>query len=356
MMRRSSKEATMPALETIGVAIQGAGTVSTEHLKAYLRNPRCRVVAIGSRTKEGAAAKAREVGLDPAAIGVYDDYDELLAHPGLDALSLCTPHARHAAETIAAARAGKHVLIEKPAAVTVPELRAMDAAVAAAGVRTVVGFVLRWNPLVLTARSLTDAGMFGELLYVQTDYWHNPEQSGYPGARGHLQRSTLSAMLGGGCHAVDLARYLMGSDIVEVSALAFTGTPGLAHPPNQAAIVRFANGKAGKVSALTEPWLPYQFNIDLLGSDGALRDNRFYGKQLPGARDWATFPTTLPNSGLVSHHPFQVEIDHFLDCIWQGVESHVNLRDAVNTHEVCLAIGRSCAAGGQPVRLPLPLE
>ena len=49
----------------IGVAVQGAGTVSTEHLRAYLKNPRCRVVAIGSRTKEGAAAKARQVGLDP---------------------------------------------------------------------------------------------------------------------------------------------------------------------------------------------------------------------------------------------------------------------------------------------------
>jgi predicted dehydrogenase len=343
----------MSTHDTIGVAVQGAGTVSTEHLKAYLRNPHCRVVAIGSRTRAGAAAKAREVGLDPAAIGIYDDYEALLAHPGLDALSLCTPHARHAAETIAAARAGKHVLIEKPAAVTVEELRAMDAAVAAAAVRTVVGFVLRWNPLVLTARSLIAEGMFGDLLYVQTDYWHNPEQSGYPGARGHLQRATLSAMLGGGCHAVDLARYLIGSDIVEVSALAFTNTPGLAHPPNQAAVVRFASGQVGKVSACTEPWLPYQFNIDLLGSDGALRDNRFYSKKLPGARDWATFPTVLPNSGLVAHHPFQGEIDHFVDCIRRGVESHVNLRDAVNTHEACLAIDRSCQLGGQPVRLPL---
>ena len=86
----------MAGVERIGVAVQGAGTVATEHLKAYLRNPHCRVVAIGSRTKEGAAAKARQVGLDPAAIGLYDDYAALLAHPGLDALSICTPHARHA--------------------------------------------------------------------------------------------------------------------------------------------------------------------------------------------------------------------------------------------------------------------
>ena len=343
----------MGQTDIIGVAVQGAGNVSTEHLKAYLANPHCRVVAIGSRTREGAAAKARQVSLDPDRIGIYDEYEELLAHPGLDALSICTPPTRHAQETIAAARAGKHILIEKPAATTVEELHAMDAAVRAAGVRTVVGFVLRWNPLVQTAKALLDDGALGQLLYVQADYWHNSEQSGYPGAKGRLRRSTLSATLIGGCHAVDMARYLMGSDVVEVSALAFTALEGHLAPPNQAALVRFANGMAGKVSACTEQWMPYQFNIDLLGTDGALRDNRFYTRKLPGALDWATFPTIPPNSGAVSHHPFQGEIDHFVDCVRASVESHVSLRDAVNTHEVCFAIDRSSQERGQPIALPL---
>lgn len=339
--------------ETIGVAVQGAGNVATEHLKAYLANPHCRVVAIGSRTREGAAAKARQVGLDPEQIGVYDDFDALLAHPGLDALSICTPPARHAQETIAAARAGKHLVIEKPVATSVADLRAMDAAVREAGVRTVVSFVLRWNPLVATAKALLDDGALGRLLYVQTDYWHNAEQSGYPGAKGRLQRATLSAMISGGCHAMDMARHLMGSDIVEVTALEFTALEGLKAPANQVALVQFANGMAGKVSACTEQWMPYQFNVDLLGTDGALRDNRFYSRKLPGALDWATFPTILPNSGAVSHHPFGAEIDHFIDCLRAGVESHASLHDAVNTHEACFATDRSAREGGRPVRLPL---
>ncbi len=342
----------MSALEQIGVAVQGAGTVATEHLKAYLRNPHCRVVAIGSRTREGAERKARQVGLDPARIALYDDLDALLAHPGLDALSICTPHARHAQETIAAARAGKHILIEKPVATSLADLHAMDAAVAAAGVRTVVSFVLRWNPLVQTAKAMIEDGMFGDLIYVQTDYWHNPEQSGYPGAAGRLWRATIPSILSGGCHAVDLARYLMGSDIVEVVALETSALQGLPQPANQVALVRFANGRAGKISSCTEQWMPYQFNVDLLGSHGALRDNRFYSRKLPGATDWATFPTVLPNSGLVEHHPFQGEIDHFIACIREGVESHVNLRDAVNTHEACFAITESGRAGGKPVKLP----
>ena len=336
----------------IGVAVQGAGTVSTEHLNAYLRNPRCRVVAIGSRTKDGAASKARQVGLDPTTIGIYDDVEALVAHPGLDALSVCTPHRRHPEDTIAAARAGKHVLIEKPIATTPEDLLAMDAAVREAGVRTVVSFVLRWIPLVQAAKAMLAEGLFGEPIYVQADYWHNPEQSGYPGAAGRLQRATIDAMLSGGCHAVDLARYLMNSDIVEVTALETTALEGLPRAANQVALVRFANGKAGKVSAITEPWIPYQFNVDLLGSEGGLRDNRFYSRKLPGVLDWATFPTVLPNSGLVGHHPFQAEIDHFVECVLSGVESHASLRDAVNTHLACFAISESSRAGGRPVTVP----
>ena len=340
----------------LNIAVQGAGTVSTEHLRAYLKNPHCQIVAIGSRTREGAAAKAREVGLDPDRIGIYDQFDALLAHPGLDALSLCTPHTPHTTETIAAANAGKHILIEKPVATNLADLRAMDAAVTAAGVRTVAGFVLRWNPLTLAAKAMQAEGLFGEPIYVQADYWHNGEVSGYPGAKGRLQRATLDAILSGGCHAVDLARYLMESDVAEVTALETTALEGLPRAANQVALVRFANGKAGKVSAITEPWIPYQFNIDLLGTEGGLRDNRFYSRKLPGVLDWTTFPTVLPNSGLVGHHPFQGEIDHFVECILEGRESHANLHDAVNSHEACFAISQSSRQGGQPVRLPLAAD
>lgn len=225
----------------------------------------------------------------------------------------------------------------------------MDAAVSKAGIRTVCGFVLRFNPATLATKAMIDQGLLGDVLYVQTDYWHNPEQSGYPGSENHLQHMDASAMLLGGCHAIDLARYLMGSDITEVSALGFAGVEGLPHLPGQTAIVRFANGKAGKVSASVEQWMPYQFNVDVLGTEGGLRDNRFYSKKIPGVTGWAQFPTVLPDSGAVSHHPFQGEVEHFLDCIIEGKESHVNVHDGVNTHRALFAIDRSCAEGGKTI-------
>jgi predicted dehydrogenase len=121
----------------------------------------------------------------------------------------------------------------------------------------------------------------------------------------------------------------------------------------QAAVVKFANGAIGKVSACVAQWMPYQFNVDLLGTDGGLRDNRFFSRKLVGATDWATFPTITPNSGLVSHHPFDGEIDHFMACIRAGKQSHASVRDAVNTHEALFAIDQSGQQGGVTITLPL---
>jgi len=334
------------------VAVQAAGNVATEHLRAYLNTPHVEVVAVGSRTREGAERKAREVGLDLSRVQLYDDYDALLADPRVDALSICTPPARHAEETVRGAEAGKHLLIEKPVATTPDELRRMHNAVQAAGVKPVVSFVLRWNPLVLTIKRLIADGAFGQTFFVQTAYWHNLVQGGYPGARPGPHTSPISAMLGGGCHAMDMARYLAGSDVVQVSALSAHTIAGHASPANTAALVTFAGGAMGYVSACTEQWMPYVFNIELFGADGAIRGNRFFSRKLPGATGFVEIPTVMPDSGNVAHHPFRGQIDHFIDCIRTGRESHVSLADAANTHLACFAVDESAAQGGVAVPVP----
>src|SRR5438552_3369753 len=118
---------------TLRVAVYGAGWVSGEHIRSYQKNPHTEVVAVGSRTRESAEARAREAGLNEAAI--YTDFDALLQHPGLDAVSICTPPHLHPDQTIRAARAGKHLIIEKAVANDIGSLRAMTAAVREAGVK-----------------------------------------------------------------------------------------------------------------------------------------------------------------------------------------------------------------------------
>jgi len=333
----------------LGVAIQGAGWVSTEHIRAYVRNPHAEVVAIGSRTLEGARAKRDQFGL---TCEVYDDYDRLLADPRVDVVSICTPPERHPIETIRGAEAGKHLLIEKPVATNVEDLYAMRDAVRKAKVKTLVGFVLRWNPMFYAIKSLIANGALGQVFMAEVDYWHG-RTINYASLANRARRvPTMSTMLGGGCHAVDAARFFMQSDVVEVSAYNAQVDQGVAVPLNTIAIVRFANGAMGKISASSELRSPYIFNVELLGDKGTIRNNLVYSDMFPGQTDYATIPTVLPSSGDVAHHPFQGEIDHLVDCIRNDVESHANLEDAVNTHEVCFAAERS-ATEGRPVRLPL---
>jgi predicted dehydrogenase len=160
-----------------------------------------------------------------------------------------------------------------------------------------------------------------------------------------------SSFLSAGCHAVDAIRYFVQDEIDEVMAYSNNTDPNYEYDTNVVAAVRFRGGAIGKLSSILDCRCPYAFNIDLLGERGTLRDNRIWAKDLfPGQTDWITVPTIRPDSGDVTHHPFHGEIDHFVDCVRNNVESHVSLFDAAKTHEVIYAIDES-AATGKPVKV-----
>ncbi|HOE10849.1 MAG TPA: Gfo/Idh/MocA family oxidoreductase [bacterium] len=358
----------------LGVLIHGAGWVSGEHIKAFQHNPHTHVAAICSRTMESVKKRAAEAGLKD--IGMYTDLDEALRHPGVDIVSVCTPQRLHADNTIRAARAGKHVVIEKPIANSVDEMHAMLDAVRKAGVKTVVSFVLRWNPLFETLKAMIADDAFGQVYYVETDYEHDIAGwwSGFEDVR---KKSTgISALNVGGCHAIDAARWFAGrgryqpAKITEVFAYCggyrkgltrefdyLTGTwvenvPPMEYDGLEVVLVKFDTGAIGKVSVNFDCVMPYTFPIQIFGDKGSVRDNRVWSHKFPGQKDWVEIPTILPVSADVTHHPFQGQMNHFVDCILNDRESHCNLEDSINTHEVVFA-AQQCYETRQPVRLPL---
>ncbi|HXG24602.1 MAG TPA: Gfo/Idh/MocA family oxidoreductase, partial [Chthonomonadales bacterium] len=290
-------------VQTIGVGIQGAGWVSGEHIKAFQQNPHTRVVAICSRTRESAEARANEAGL--TQVNIYTNYEDLLRDKDVDAVSLCTPPNLHPQETIAAAKAGKHILIEKAVANDIQSLRDMQAAVREAGVKTVVSFVLRWNPQFMWIKRMLAEGAIGEIFYAEVDYWHNigPWYRQYVwNVKKDVARSSF---LSAGCHAVDAIRYFVEDEIVEVCAYSNKRNPDYEYDTNVVGVVKFANGAIGKLSSCFDVQCPYAFNIDLLGDKGTIRDNRIYAKEFfAGQMDWIEIPTIRPDSGDVRHHPF----------------------------------------------------
>lgn len=336
----------------LGVAIHGAGQVAYAHAASWTKNPHCRIVSVSSRRKESAQRLVDTLGLDCT---VGDDYDQVLRDPRVDIVNLSGPNHVHAEQGIAAAGAGKHLLVEKPMVLSMEENRALREAVARAGVKSVVSFVLRWNPLFENLKSLLAAGAVGELFYLEVDYWHGISPTWYGGWEwAHTRKTGGSTMLLGGCHAADALRWFAGEEVVEVTAYSNNKKGLFEYDANVVAILRFQSGAIGKTSALFDCEMPYAFNIDLVGTDGTLRDNRLWSKRLmPGQTAWTEMKTILPDSGDVHHHPFDAEINHLVDCILEDRESHCNIADAYHTHELCLAIDRSIAEGGRPVRLPL---
>lgn len=336
----------------LGVGIHGAGNVSTQYIEAFARNPHTEVRMITSRTADQARRRAAQYGLSCDA---GDRLDALLERDDVQIVAICTPNHLHAQEAIRAARAGKHLVVEKPVALTLRDLRALVGTVEEYRVKATVGFVLRWNPLVRMARRLVQDRALGDLMLVEADYIHrvDPARPGWEW-KGRAATSGGTLMMGG-CHAVDVLRFCAG-EIESVSAYATqVARRDFDYPPTITASLRFANGAVGKVSVTFEAFSPYLFNLSLYGSRGTLRNNRLFAAALDGQTDYATVPTVLPDSADVTHHPFQAEVDDLVAAILEDRPPLAALADAARSHEVCFAIDRAWAEE-RPVALPLPPE
>lgn len=358
----------------MGVLIHGAGWVSTQHIKAFQTNPNTEVVAISSRRLESCKQRADEAGLE--GILLTTDFTEALKRDDVDIVSVCTPQQMHCENTIAAAEAGKHIVIEKPIANSIEEMKAMRDAVRKAKVKTIVSFVLRWNPLFQTIKRMTADDALGDIYFVEADYQSNIASwwSGYEAAR--KKETGVSALLVGGCHAVDAIRWFAAKEEykaakpVEVFAYSggwrkgcdveynyYTNTwskgmPPLEYDGLEVALVKFENGVLGKVSVNFDSIMPYTFPMEIFGNKGSIKDNRVWSHKYPGQKSWVEIPTILPDSSDVTHHPFQGQMDHFVECILEDKESHCNLEDAIISHEIAFAT-LQCYETGNPVKLPL---
>ena len=347
--------------------------MASQHINAFSVNQKSKVVAISSRKIKSAQQKARDAGLTD--IGIYDNYDKALQHEGVDIVVVCTPQHVHCQNVIAAAEAGKHIVIEKPAGISMEEIRSMQEAVKKAGVKTVVSFVLRWNPLFQKIKKTIAKDGVGEVYAVETDYqsYAGDWWGGWP--EGRRANWGVSALLVGGCHAVDALRWFAAQGEFEaaepVEVFAYSGgkrgsqtrqynpltnswQEGLPmeYPGLEMVLVKFSNGVLGKVSVNFDCIQPYTFPIEIFGDKGSVKNNRIWSHKYPEQKDWKTIDAISPDSSDVSHHPFQAQADHFIECLEKDIESHCNLKDAAKTHEVVFAV-QECYRTGVPVKLPL---
>ena len=324
-------------MDRLGVGIIGCGWVSEEYVKAFQKDSRSEVRALVSRSLEKPAALRRRHALN---CSVSRDYESMLQRDDVDIVVVSTPHDLHTPYVVAAAEAGKHILIEKPVALSKEDVDCQRAAVSKAGVKTIVSFVLHWNPLLQTVDRLLEEDVFGHVFMVEVDYlhriWTSPDRW-----LGTCEQGG-SSMLAAGCHAVDALLWFARSRPMEVMAYQVKTENPLAYPGTCSALVRFEDGKIGRTLSCFDARMPYVFPIGVYGTEGSLRSNRLYAPKLfPGQTDFVTIPTIMPDSGDVAHHPFQGEATHFLDCIERDERPCPDLEHAAVTMDVCFAADRS---------------
>ncbi len=329
----------------------GLGNVSTEYIKAVNNNPLSEVIAVVGKDKAKTQAKITDMDL---VCEVMENYEDLVTRDDLDIMVISSPHFLHAAEAIGAAEKGKHVIVEKPIGMNLGEMQRVRAAIQQAGVKSQCGMVLRWNPFIENLKRLIERRALGEIFYIEVDYFHElgPWWNGFTWG-GHQKSGGPSASLVGGIHAVDLTRWLCG-EVAEVFAYQTWGhRKDFEYPPTYLATLKFQNGAIGKTSCSFEIEAPYVVNVIVYGSKGSIVNEKFYVKDLfPGQTDWQHFTTIMPDSGAVSHHPFQQLVDDFIEAIEHDGESCLNIEETYKTHELCVAIDRSMESG-EKVTLPL---
>jgi predicted dehydrogenase len=247
----------------IGFGLVGAGMVARYHARAIAATPGARLAAI-CRADAARAAAAAELGVPCEA-----SLEALLARPDVDAVCLCSPSGLHAEQAVAAARAAKHVLVEKPIALRLADADAMIAACRDAGVRLGVALQRRTDP---ACRALHDAIRAGELRFVlgtATVPYFRP-QSYYESAawRGTWSLDGGGALMNQGIHLVDLLLWLMGGEAEVVGASGGVAQHEIDVEDCVVAALRFSSGARGTLVATTAAAPGFPHRVEVYGSRG----------------------------------------------------------------------------------------
>lgn len=338
------------------VAVIGCGTIAvSRHIPAYLENPKVEIKYFCDILPEVAERAVKTFGCGIAVT----DYRQVLADPEVEAISVCTPNKAHSEISIAALKAGKHVLCEKPAARTYEEALAMQTAQHETGMTLNIGVVNRFNTNVNKLKELIDQGELGEIYQVYVSF---RAHRSIPGLGGDF---TTKAVAGGGVlidwgvHFLDIVMYCCGDPKVRsVSAETFmklgdpiqdyTFVSMWAGPPVPNGVYDVEEGVTGlirtegPVITINGAWAqnirPDEMFIDFLGTKGGVRLQ--YGKEftLFSTQNGMLTETSFQST---EYPMFQKEIDEFIRCVEEGdkIVSHIDTN--IVTAQMMDAIYRS---------------
>ena len=316
----------------LGWGIIGIGSiVKSTVAPAMVAESSCSLVAATSRDRGRADAFAAAFDVAHA----YDDYDAMLSNPDVDAVFIATPNALHAAQVIAAAEAGKHVLCDKPVAVTAADARTAVDACVEAGVFLGVNFHNRYLPWVQDVTELVRSGAIGEVVLIDVEVASGTRH--YDNWRSDPELAGLGSVFNVGTHALDFLRVILHSEPVEVTAM-FDAPAGEVEMLGLA-LIRFDNGTLVQINMNER--VPHPCNhITIHGTSGRIR-----GTELTRSRVSGDVSVTTTDGTQITHYPapeaHRLAVAGFAEAVLTGRQPIPSGWDGLRSAEVCDAIATS---------------
>ena len=340
------------------VAILGAGFITDIHMESYHRFvPEAEVVAVYARNGEKAKAFAEKYTIPQW----YDDIDAILEKSGCEVVDICLPNYLHATTAIKAAEAGKHIIIEKPLAITLEEADSMIEACKKAGVKLMYAEELCFAPKYERVRQMVNEGAIGDIYMLKQSEKHSGPHTDW---FYDIDLAGGGVLMDMGCHAVAWFRWMLkNSKVVSVYATMSTvlhkqRTKG---EDNSVVIIEFENG----VTAVAEnSWAKHggmDDKCEVYGTEGVIYADLFmgnsaisyskngYGYAMEKADTTVGWSFTVFEEAFNQGYPH--ELKHFIECVQQDKQPLVTGEDGRAVLEIIYAAYAS-AKEGKKILLP----
>jgi predicted dehydrogenase len=279
---------------TVSIGLIGCGNISRSHLRGYLAVPdQATVIAVADVDAAASAERAEQAG----GARAFASYERMLDEADVDAVDICLPHHLHADAIIAAAKAGKHILCEKPLCLTLAEAEQIAEAVEAAGITLMCAHNQLTLPAVQRARALVGSGALGQVYELRTtDSFFNDFDPATMGWRAHAATSGGGELIDTGYHPTYLLLYLAAARPTAVTAMLSTHRLKFMEGEDSARVlVRFADGAVGEVvTSWAYEAAPFTEKFSVVGERGSLwSDGRtLHHKPRGAAAETVEFPAT----------------------------------------------------------------
>ena len=320
----------------VGLGIYGLGVI----IPQFANCKHSRLAAIVSGDPDKAKRVAMQYGLPTSAIYNYANFDSIRDNPDVDIVYVCLPNSMHAEYVIRAAKAGKHVMCEKPMAVSVKECESMIAACKKAGKKLMIGYRCHFEPFNLEAIRLTRSGAIGKPKYFRSEHGFVQRDP----SKWRLKRALSGggSLMDIGIYALNASRYMTGEEPISVYAHDKTDRTDPCFHEVEDRIEFELEFPSGIIASCMSMYSANQNHILMMGETGRVElepATRYTGNHMWTGRDGReTEITPPPGPGLTQ---FAAQLDHLVDCIRDNKEPIVGGAEGLRDMRLIEAIYRS---------------